>query len=316
MKEKQKDNKYLFIPNLRFLLRFVPFLIIIILFFVMMRSFIWNSIRPYDSTNNANSNTLIVKVEIPPELPSYEKKRTMTEIPKIVIQTWKTKTNIPDFLKKSRESIQTWMPDFQYLFFDDNDIETFMSQHYPHFLSKFHAFPFSIQRIDFFRYCAIHFYGGIYLDGDVIVDGPMSNLLSLCVLTKKTIVFPVEYNLSIDYAICERFIQDGRRPDFASCQKAPFGLGQFAFASTPHHPFWIYLMNRIPQYLPHPPESPPRLFGDKYYVEVYTSTGPDQVSLACHDYFTKEENELLLLTHQQPFRFGDFAQHKMQGSWK
>jgi len=312
MKEKQKENKYLLTSSrhslLRIILRIIPFILIVIFLFSIMRRFLLSKSSP--------PNTMIVNVEIPPEPSLYEEKHITKDIPKIIIQTWKSKTNIPDFLKKSRESIQQWAPDFQYLFFDDVDIEHFMSQHYPHFLSKFHSFPFSIQRIDFFRYCAVHFYGGIYLDGDVIVDGPLDNLLSICSLAKKSIVFPVEYNLSIDHAICQRFIHDGRRPDMASCQKAPFGLGQFAFASSPKHPFWIYLLNRIPQYLPQPPQSPSPLFGEKYYVEVYTSTGPDQVSLACHDYFTKDENELLLLTHEQPFRFGDFAEHTMVGSWK
>jgi mannosyltransferase OCH1-like enzyme len=288
------------------------FLIVIILVIIVYLSFFRPS-APTPSEQNENLETLENKEnkrEIEEEIVNEK------EIPKIVIQTWKSKTNIPVFLQKSRDSIQVWMPDFEYLFFDDDDIDHFIKTHYSSFYDKFKAFPFTIQRIDFFRYCAVHYYGGIYLDGDVIVDGPMAQLLELCRQTQKSVVFPMEYNLAIYPELCQRFVKDGRRPDEFSCQNAPFGVGQYAFASVPRHPFWMYLIKRIPQYLPLAPGQSPRSFGEIYYTEVYTSTGPDQVSLACHEYFTGEENELLLLTHSTPFRFGDFAQHYMQGTWK
>ena len=58
---------------------------------------------------------------INPIIESYD-----TEIPKIIIQTWKTKS-IPQKYEKLVKSLKLFNPEpkFKYLFFDDNDIEQF-----------------------------------------------------------------------------------------------------------------------------------------------------------------------------------------------
>ena len=53
-------------------------------------------------------------------------------IPKIIIQTWKS-NSIPNKYINLIESIKQNNPDYQYLFFTDNDIENFLKINYPQY---------------------------------------------------------------------------------------------------------------------------------------------------------------------------------------
>ena len=52
------------------------------------------------------------------------------KIPKIIIQTWKT-NNIPINYKSDVKSIRKLNSEYKYLFFSDEDIETFLQENYP-----------------------------------------------------------------------------------------------------------------------------------------------------------------------------------------
>jgi inositol phosphorylceramide mannosyltransferase catalytic subunit len=87
-------------------------------------------------------------------------------IPKIVYQTYKTK-KIPLITKWHRYRMQRKNPGYKFLFYDDNDIDTFIKENFD---SEVYELFLKIQigaaKADFFRYAILYKYGGIYLDID------------------------------------------------------------------------------------------------------------------------------------------------------
>jgi hypothetical protein len=65
----------------------------------------------------------------------------------------------------------TWQqhfPDFEHKMWNDaEDIDNFVRDYYPQYWQLYSDFPAHIMRIDFARFCILHFYGGIYTDMDV-----------------------------------------------------------------------------------------------------------------------------------------------------
>lgn len=66
---------------------------------------------------------------------------------------------------------QSWkehFPDFDYrLWNDEEDINSFVKNYYPQYYDMFMEFPAHIMRIDFVRFCLLHYFGGIYSDMDM-----------------------------------------------------------------------------------------------------------------------------------------------------
>ena len=158
--------------------------------------------------------------------------------------------------------------DFEYMFFDDRQVEEFIDKEFPEYRSVFDAFPVRIQRYDFFRYLAIYRYGGFYLDMDVFLA------LSLSELLDSGCVFPFEALTTT------RFLREEYGMDWE--------IGNYAFGATAEHPFiraviencikaqkdmkWNQLMMR----------SIPRMFHENFFV--LNTTGPLLVSRTLAEY--------------------------------
>jgi mannosyltransferase OCH1-like enzyme len=107
--------------------------------------------------------------------------------------------------------------DYEYLYFDDRQEEKFVREKYPQHLKLHESFRYRIQKFDFFRYLAIHFYGGFYFDLDVLLTSGLSSLLELgCVFTFEAISLShhLRNTLGMDWQI-----------------------GNYAFGATRQHPF-------------------------------------------------------------------------------
>ena len=77
-------------------------------------------------------------------------------------------------------------PGFEYLIFDDNAVDAFVAERFPHYGNVFASFPYRIQKIDFFRYLAVWELGGFYFDLDVFLVSSLDPLL------QRNCVFPFE----------------------------------------------------------------------------------------------------------------------------
>lgn len=95
------------------------------------------------------------------------------EIPRQIWQTYKTSL-LP---KKASECQRTWTTqnDVQYTFMDDEQISTFMRKYFDATtVQVFDSFPLGVMKADFWRYCVVYIYGGIYADIDTTALQPVS----------------------------------------------------------------------------------------------------------------------------------------------
>ena len=107
------------------------------------------------------------------------------KIPKRIIQTDKT-SDLALLSKAAVANVRLLNPDFEYLFFDNKQVEEFIDEKFPEYRSVFDSFRVSIQRYDFFRYLAVFYFGGFYFDLDVFLASGLEDLL------ESGCVFPFE----------------------------------------------------------------------------------------------------------------------------
>ena len=225
-------------------------------------------------------------------------------IPKRIIQTNKS-LDLSLLEKAAVANIRLLNPDFEYLFFDDRQVEEFIDKEFPEYRSLFDSFPLPIQRYDFFRYLAVYRLGGFYLDMDVFLASNLSELLNY------DCVFPFEA-LTINACLREDHNMD-------------WEIGNYAFGASAGHPFlraiiencvsaqkdleWVQTMAR----------SVPRLFVEDYMV-LYT-TGPLLVSRTLAMFPDVEKHVKVLFPDdvcdaKYWNRFGSFGVHLRQGGWR
>jgi mannosyltransferase OCH1-like enzyme len=99
-------------------------------------------------------------------------------IPKIIFQTWKSKTDLPTSFKFWSDSLKTINPTFVYRLWDDADNRAFIEKNYPWFLETYDGFPAEIYRADAVRYFFLYEYGGVYADMDMQCLLPLDHILS------------------------------------------------------------------------------------------------------------------------------------------
>ncbi len=115
-------------------------------------------------------------------------------IPKIIIQTWKTRKLPINFAEWS----MTWKklnPDFSYLFFDDKSCFKFIYKNYPQYLDLYESL-IAIEKADVFRYLVLHKYGGVYVDMDTSCYKPIGPLLDLF---NNSVITGIEYDNPLQY---------------------------------------------------------------------------------------------------------------------
>ena len=236
-------------------------------------------------------------------------------IPKIIIQTWKCK-ELPPYYKKTQNMIFRHNPEYQLIFFDDDDIEKFISGRYSQFEPVLKKFKRKIQIIDFFRLLAVYEYGGFYFDMDVEVIKNLDSLLQY------SCVFPVEMKRN------NRILSD---------IGYDFNLGNYAFGASPRNPVIWAIIEEIVKVI----DDPYRLIGKGAHPKladliseiseesenqtaheyVYHTTGPVMVSRVVFDEMAAGSSVKILYPANWPsrsswFRFGDYAKHTMTGTWK
>jgi mannosyltransferase OCH1-like enzyme len=101
----------------------------------------------------------------------FYKKRIETfesGIPKIIHQTAPSdESKWPSIWKECQQSWKDLHPDFEYRFWSDEDIDSFMKENYPDFYENvFTKYDVHIKRVDAVRYFILKDFGGIYADMD------------------------------------------------------------------------------------------------------------------------------------------------------
>jgi len=88
-------------------------------------------------------------------------------IPKIIHQTGPDPEKWHPIWKECSQSWKNTFPDFQYMYWTDDDLRNLVKEKYSEFLDLYDNFQYHIMRVDFARFCILHSYGGIYADLDI-----------------------------------------------------------------------------------------------------------------------------------------------------
>lgn len=191
-----------------------------------------------------------------PSLPLKTRK-----IPRIIIQTVKSKTNIPCQWLPSQRSIREIMSHWEHKIFDDHDNRELVKEICPEYLSYYDNFPYPIQRVDFVRAVYMIKYGGVYMDMDFEVLKPLDSL------------FENDADLY--------FVRSGNVGTY---------LTNSLMASAPGHPFWR-------QYLKEMTESVPLWGNFSKHLTIMSSTGPLRLTWTVKKYkpdFSYMPNKLVM----------------------
>ena len=227
----------------------------------------------------------------------------VNRIPKRIIQTGKVVQPIRN--RAMMANIRLLNPDYEYLFFDDEQVQAFIDQEFPQYRVIFDSFQFRIQRYDFFRYLAVYRHGGFYFDLDILLASDLADLLGFgCVFPFEGLTF-------------SRYLRTQYKMDWE--------IGNYAFGAAARHPFLEAIIEncvrgqRDPSWVKPMMRGAPFLSKTEYFV--LNTTGPGLVSR------TLAEHPELATTVEVLFpddvcdvskwnRFGEFGIHFMEGSWR
>lgn len=139
------------------------------------------------------------------------------EIPKIIHQTAPSdESKWKPIWKRCQQSWKDLHPDFEYRFWSDEDIDTYMKDNYPVFYENvFTKYDQQIKRADAIRYFVLKDFGGIYAD--------------------------------MDYFCQKRFFEDISK-DKVSIAESPWTKGDHQNAlmiSPKDHKFWDYVIEEL-----------------------------------------------------------------------
>jgi hypothetical protein len=225
-------------------------------------------------------------------------------IPRKIIQTGKSR-DLPLLAQASVSNLRLLNPDFEWIFFDDSDVENFINSQFPQYRSIFDNFPYRIQKYDFFRYLAVYHHGGFYFDLDIFLAHGIADLGA------HGCVFPFE-EVSM-----HSFLRDSYGMDWE--------IGNYAFGAAPAHPFIGAIIDncvraqRDPDWPAAMWRSFPRFFREEFYV--FDTTGPGLVSrtlaefpgaaLQVHVMFPAD-----ICDERHWHQFGNYGVHMQEGGWR
>jgi inositol phosphorylceramide mannosyltransferase catalytic subunit len=225
-------------------------------------------------------------------------------IPSRIIQTGKTAQQSLRH-RTMASNLRLLHPDYEFLFFDDRQVEDFIDTNFPQYRAVFDSFRYTIQRYDFFRYLAVYYHGGFYFDMDVLLASDLSSLLT------SGCVFPFE-GLTYSYFLRTQYKMDWQ-------------IGNYGFGAAPRHPFLQAIIEdcvraqKYPSWVKPMMRGMPLLSREEFFV--LNTTGPGLISR------TLAENPQLAKTVTVLFPddvcdtskwncFGDLGIHLMDGSWR
>lgn len=137
------------------------------------------------------------------------------KIPQIIHQIYEDLAGPPPSLVEISQSWKELNPDWEYRFWNKNDIETFLKTYYPEFIPAYNAFPHNVQRWDAIRYLILYKFGGLYVDMDY------------------------ECTENITPILCNTECAMGLEPEAHAFRiHVPYIVGNAFMATVPEHPYF------------------------------------------------------------------------------
>jgi inositol phosphorylceramide mannosyltransferase catalytic subunit len=228
----------------------------------------------------------------------------IAQIPRRIIQTGKSR-DLSLLCKAAVANVTLLNPNYEYLFFDDADVQDFIDKEFPEYRSVFDEFSVPIQRFDFFRYLAVYRLGGFYFDLDVFLAANLDELLPF------SCVFPFE-ELTIHRFLRRRYDMD-------------WEIGNYAFAAEAGHPFLRAVIDncikaqREPDWIQPMMRDVPAVVRNEYFV--LNTTGPGLLSRTLAEY-QEAATQIKVLFPENVcderywHRFGTYGVHLQVASWR
>ncbi len=227
-----------------------------------------------------------------------------SEIPARIIQTAKSR-DLPVLAQAAAASMKSLNPGFEYLFFDNQEVDAFVKKEFPEYFALFEAFPYRIQKYDFFRYLIVFRLGGFYFDLDVFLARSLEEL------RPRGCVFPFE-ELTINRCLRRTYNMD-------------WEIGNYAFGATAQHPFLKAIIDNCVRAQQEPGWVRPMMQGIPPFFQsefqVLLTTGPGLVSRTFAENPSLAEAVAILFpedvcNEQTWHHFGNYGVHVMEGSWR
>ncbi len=96
--------------------------------------------------------------------------------PRIVHQTWKTR-ELPAFIDRCVSSMREQHPDWDHRFYEDDDMESVITECGEISMDDFRKIPTGIERADVFRCAVLYCKGGVYCDVDMEAIQPLDRMI-------------------------------------------------------------------------------------------------------------------------------------------
>jgi Mannosyltransferase OCH1 and related enzymes len=149
----------------------------------------------------------------------------MNKIPKIIHQIWSDKYRpLPKHLKRLGETWQEHYPTWEYKYWEEQDMNNFIREHFPQYGDIYNRFPYDAQRWDAVRYLILYKMGGMYVDFDYESIYPIDELIR-----DKSCCFPLESEAQ------SQFYKE----------KVKHVFNNALVISTPQHPFILKVIKTI-----------------------------------------------------------------------
>lgn len=97
-------------------------------------------------------------------------------VPQVIHQTWKVNEITFWIFKRSQASIRTHLGHWQYRFWTDDDLDSFIRECYSAYHERWKALNKPIKKVDVARYFILHRFGGVYADLDFVFTDCIDSL--------------------------------------------------------------------------------------------------------------------------------------------
>lgn len=235
-------------------------------------------------------------------------------IPKRIIFT--IANNLEEKHKPFLQSFIDFNPEYEIMIFNNQQQNDFIKKNYFEFYEGFSKLPKFIQKSDFFRLAAVHYYGGIYCDIDIECIKSLDSLLS------HSLFYTVEEEISLERFLREK--EKGRYYNLNWNKKTFVRYGNYAFGAVQYHDFLKKHMNDIISEIDWIVSSEEEVNTDAYEYWIYNTTATDRTCRAIYthkpaDLFTVEYPDQKVTNEDKllyPLHFGIYGKHWCHGIWK
>lgn len=193
------------------------------------------------------------------------------KIPNIVHQTFKN-SKLPLEIVQIISSNKKKCPNFNFLFYDDNDCDKFIKQNYDE--NVYSAYKsindcYGAMKADFFRYCVLYKLGGVYLDIKSKINTPLFKIIQkddICIL-------------------------DIPRSNLEPWRKNAPTYEQWLLIFAPNHPYLLETINTLTNYI-HTKFKPtiPGINVLNTKQKILHVTGPDAFTKCINNYIKNNNN--------------------------